>query len=214
MRCGKELGERQLGVKRRVARPRRLARQHRLGDARPHEGERRQAEEMHVVVRRRAGVVGVLHPVLHQPHRRLLQLAERGLGGREIGRQRRVVLAGGEEGGDVAEEGGDGAAAVLGQLAADEVERLHAVRAFVDHGDARVADELLHAPFGDVAVAAEHLLRLDRVGEALVGEDALDHRRQQADAVVGELARIRRRAKTALRPRRAPPTASAPAPPR
>ena len=58
------------------------------------------------------------------------------------------------------------AAAVLRQLAADEVERLDAVGALVDHGDAGIAHELLHAVFGDVAVAAEHLLRHDGVGEA------------------------------------------------
>ena len=51
------------------------------------------------------------------------------------------------------------AAAVLRQLAADQVERLDAVGALVDHGDARIAHELLHAVLGDVAVAAEHLLR-------------------------------------------------------
>ena len=58
------------------------------------------------------------------------------------------------------------AAAVLRQLAADEIERLDAVGALVDHGDARIAHELLHAVLGDVAVAAEHLLRHHRVGEA------------------------------------------------
>ena len=93
-------------------------------------------------------------------------MAERRLQAAEIGRERGVVLVGREEAGDLAEESHDRAAAVLRQLAADEIERLHAVGAFVDHGDARVAHELLHAPFGDIAVAAEHLLRLDRVGEA------------------------------------------------
>ena len=43
------------------------------------------------------------------------------------------------------------------ELAADQVERLDAVGALVDLGDARVAHQLLHAPFADVAVAAEHL---------------------------------------------------------
>ena len=80
------------------------------------------------------------------------------------------------------------AAAVLGQLAADEVHRLDAVGALVDLGDARVADELLDAMLADVAVAAEHLLRVDRGLEALVGEIALDHRREQAEQVVGLLA--------------------------
>ena len=62
----------------------------------------------------------------------------------------------------------------LAELAADEIERLDAVGAFVDHRDARIAHELLHAVLGDIAVAAEHLLRHHRVGEAHVGEHALD----------------------------------------
>ena len=43
------------------------------------------------------------------------------------------------------------------QLAADQVERLDAVGALVDLGDAGVANELLHAVLADVAVAAEDL---------------------------------------------------------
>ena len=74
------------------------------------------------------------------------------------------------------------------ELAADQVERLDAVRAFVDLGDAGVADELLHAPFADIAVAAIDLLGVDRGLEALVGEIALDHRGEQAEQVVGGLA--------------------------
>jgi len=63
--------------------------------------------------------------------------------------------------------------------------------AFVNHGDARIAHELLHAPFGDVAMAAEHLLRLHSVLETKVGEDALEHGRQQAEAIFRDLARRR-----------------------
>ena len=73
------------------------------------------------------------------------------------------------------------------QLAADQIERLDAVGALVDHGDAGVAHELLHAVLGDVAVAAEHLLRQHRIGEALVGQHAFDHRRHQAHMIVGAL---------------------------
>jgi hypothetical protein len=88
-------------------------------------------------------------------------------------------------------------AAILAKLAADQVHRLNAVRAFVDLGDARVADELLHAPFADVAVAAIDLLGVDRDFEALVGQIAFDDGRQQRDDVhrrfalrlVGRLAR-------------------------
>ena len=54
----------------------------------------------------------------------------------------------------------------LRQFAPDEIERLNAVGAFIEHGDAGIAHELLHAMFGDVAVAAEHLLRQHGIGEA------------------------------------------------
>ena len=43
----------------------------------------------------------------------------------------------------------------------------------------------------DIAVAAEHLLRLHGVGEADVGQHALEHRRHQAEMVVGRLALLR-----------------------
>ena len=56
------------------------------------------------------------------------------------------------------EEGLQRATAVLCELAADEIERLDAVRALVDHGNPSVAYELLHTVFGDVAVAAKYLL--------------------------------------------------------
>ena len=90
----------------------------------------------------------------------------------------------------LAEERRDRAPAVLGELAADEIERLDAVGAFVEHGDARIAHELLHAVLGDVAVAAEHLLRRHGVGEAGVGQHAFDHRREQAHQIVGSLPRL------------------------
>ena len=80
-----------------------------------------------------------------------------------------------------------GAAAVAGQFAADEVHRLDAVGAFVDLGDAGVADELFHAPFADIAVAAEHLLHVDRGLEALVGHVGFDHRGEQREQILGLL---------------------------
>ncbi len=95
------------------------------------------------------------------------------------------------EGGDLAEERHHGAAAVARQFAADEVERLDAVGALIEHGDAGIAHELLHAVLGDVAVAAIHLLRQHRVGEADVGHHALHDRRHQAHVVVGLLAILR-----------------------
>ena len=86
---------------------------------------------------------------------------------------------------DDIEEGANPATAVLADLATDQVHRLDAVGAFVNLSDARVADELLHAPFADVAVAAEHLLGVDRDFEPAVGEIAFDHRGEQRDKVVG-----------------------------
>ena len=83
-------------------------------------------------------------------------------------------------------------AAVLRQLAAHQVQRLHAVGALVDHGDAGVADELRHAPFLDVAVAAIDLLRLHRAVEALVGQEALDDGGQQRDQPVRVLVAVMR----------------------
>ena len=74
---------------------------------------------------------------------------------------------------------------VARQLAPGEVERLHAVGAFVEHRHPRIADDLLHAPLGDVAVPAEHLLHGHRGLEALVGAVALDHRGEQADQRLG-----------------------------
>src|SRR5690606_41009989 len=68
----------------------------------------------------------------------------------------------------LAEERSDRAATVARQLAADEIERLDAIRTFVDHGNAGIAHELLHAVLDDVAVTAEKLLRGNRVREASV----------------------------------------------
>ena len=85
---------------------------------------------------------------------------------------------------DLLEEGAHCATAILGQLATDQVHRLDAIRAFVNLGDAGVTDELIHAPLADVAVAAEHLLGVDRDLEPAVGQIAFDHRRQQRDDVV------------------------------
>ena len=68
-------------------------------------------------------------------------------------------------------------------LAAQQVERLDRVRALVDHVDARVANELLHSPFADVAVPAEHLQAVRGRDPGVVGEERLDDRRQQRDQV-------------------------------
>ena len=117
------------------------------------------------------------------------RLAER----RHVGLHRLVGGVVLDEAADLAEERHHRAAAVARQLAPDEVERLDAVGALVDHGDAGIAHELLHARLGDIAVPAEHLLRHHGVGEAWVGQHAFEHRREQAHMVVGALSRSSRR---------------------
>ena len=115
-------------------------------------------------------------------------MTQRGAQRRNIGLHGliRAVLLG--EVRDLGEERHHCAAAVARQFASNQIERLNAVRALVDHGDARIAHELLHAVLADIAVAAEHLLRRDRVGKAGVGEHAFDHRRHQAHVIFGGLA--------------------------
>ena len=88
---------------------------------------------------------------------------------------------------DFGKERHHGAAAVARQFAANQIERLNAVGALIEHGDACVAHELLHAMFGDIAMAAIHLLRQHRVGESDIGHHALHDRRHQAHMVVGLL---------------------------
>ena len=85
------------------------------------------------------------------------------------------------------EEAAQQPAHVLAELAADQVERLDAVGALVDLGDAGVADILLDAGLADVAVAAEHLHGEVRGGEAVIGEECLDDRRHQCREIVGRL---------------------------
>jgi hypothetical protein len=75
------------------------------------------------------------------------------------------------------------------QLAGDEIDRLDAVGAFVDRGDARVAKKLRRAGFLDIAHAAMHLHaeRSDLVAD--VGRKRLGERRQQRGARVRRLPR-------------------------
>ena len=131
---------------------------------------RHKAEQVHVVGRAGAGVVGPCQRVAHEPQRGLLQPVEALLHRFQQGGERFDRLQPIERTRRLRHEGHEGASAVLGQLAADEVERLDAVGALVDHGDAGIADELLHAPFGDIAVPAEHLLGLHAIVEAEVGQ--------------------------------------------
>src|SRR5215472_11126495 len=141
----------------------------------PHVAERDQTEQVHVVGRTRPGIVGFAERILGEPHGRLLEVPKRPLEWIDEGTERDVVGALLHVGLHLAEERRERAAAVLGELAADQVERLDAVRALVDHCDAGIAHELLYARFPDVAMTAEHLLGYHRIGEAAVGQHAFDH---------------------------------------
>ena len=142
---------------------------------------------MHEVGRTRAGIVRLADRILHEPHRGLLQVAERVGERTHIGLHRLVAGMFLDIALHLVEERHDGAAAVFADLAADQVEALDAVRPLVDHGDAGIAHELLHAVLGDVAMTAVDLLRRHRVRETLIGEHAFDHRGEQAHVVIRRL---------------------------
>ncbi len=78
--------------------------------------------------------------------------------------------------------------AVHQHFAAQQVERLNGVGALIDQVDAGVAHELLHAPFADVAVPAEHLQAFVGGLQTVVGDEGLDDGGEQRDQVVGVLA--------------------------
>ena len=135
-----------------------------------------------------ADIVRLGHTILHEPHGRGLELAIGALhlGGKLL--QFRLGLGRRADRIDFGKEGLYGAPAILGQLAADQVHRLNAVGAFIDLGNAGIADELAHAPFLDVAMPAKDLLHLNASVEALVRAIALQHRGEQADHVIRRLA--------------------------
>src|SRR4249920_560684 len=72
------------------------------------------------------------------------------------------------------EEGHDRPAAVLAELAPDQIERLNAVGSFVNLRNSGIAHELLHAVLGNVSMSPEYLLGQDCVGKTAVSENAFD----------------------------------------
>ena len=133
-------------------------------------------------------MVRVLHCILHEPHGGRLLLAERLF---ELLCKRseiRVILGFGDILAHRLEIGLDRRAALAGELAPAQVHGLHAIGAFVDLGDARIAHELAHPPFLDIAVTAIDLLHVGRDLIALVGTVAFDDRSQETDQLVGLLA--------------------------
>ena len=110
----------------------------------------------------------------------LARIAERAHLGADAGllRVRRDEL------GDLAQEVAEVVAAVLLQLAGDQIERLDVVRALVDREDLRVAAVLLDGMVGDVAGAAVGLDRELGDAERLVGAVRLHDRREEIDLTV------------------------------
>ena len=158
-----------------------------MGDLRhlaPHQANGREGEEVQVISRTRTCMIRVLEGVFHEPHGRFLKLLPGHAEGRDDLGQRLVVLVGGDEVVHLLEEGEDRAAAIGGKLAAHKVQRLDAVGALIDHGNARIAHKLFSAPFPGVAGAAIDLLAFHRVGKALVGAIALEDGRHQAHEII------------------------------
>src|SRR5207245_6418435 len=85
-------------------------------------------------------------------------------------------------------EQGKAGTALHDYLAAEEVERLDAVRALVDRVEAVVAVELLHGVLPGVAVAAVDLDRQVVREQAPLGRPALGDRRQDVEQQVRPLA--------------------------
>eukprot|EP00043_Microstomoeca_roanoka_P023596 m.258898 g.258898 ORF g.258898 m.258898 type:complete len:584 (+) comp32817_c0_seq1:263-2014(+) len=159
-----------------------------FGHQRPHVAKADMAEQVHEVARPGERGIGIFRAVLHEEHHRRLQVLRRRFQRVEKAVLQRLVLRVLlQEALHHLEESHGRLAALGGQFAAHEVKRLNAVRALVDHRDPGVAGELGHAPFLDIAVTAIDLLGLDGHGKALVGQEALDHRRQQRDQALGLL---------------------------
>ena len=79
------------------------------------------------------------------------------------------------------------------QLAADQIQSLHAVGALVDHRNPRIADKLFHAVVADVAVTAVDLhADIGRL-EPEIGEQRFHDRRHQRGEILGALAGCRDR---------------------
>ena len=155
----------------------------RLGELGPHVGERCEAEQMQIVGRRRARIVGVRKAVLHQPHGRVLQLV---LGVLQAGHEGgeafvRCVLA--HKGVDLGEEAHHRPAALGRELAADEVQRLHAVGALIDQADAHIAQVLRGGEVLGEARTAVHLHGVGADLKALVRQEGFHHGGQKAHVV-------------------------------
>ena len=158
------------------------------GDAQPEIGQGHVAGEHQVVHRGGAHFVGILHR--RQAHLlgqfAPLRVQRRQL--RDLSLQLRMLGLGLAQLVDQFGETAQQLALAAQYLAAEQVEGLDAVGAFVDLCDAAIADQLLHAPLADVAVAAVDLHA--EVGHLLpgLGHEGLADRCQEGQQVGGPLA--------------------------
>ncbi len=150
-------------------------------------GDREQAQ-----IGRRSGqrLVHVLVELRQHPARRARQAAERFFQPQAAPAERRIVgrVHRLDDAAQLAEISFDDRAAVERQLAGDEIDRLDAVGAFIDRGDARVAIKLCGAGLLDKAHAAVHLHAERSDFDADVAGKRLGQRRQQRGAGVRRLA--------------------------
>ena len=142
---------------------------------------------------RRAGqrLIDVFFQIGQHPVRRPRQAVERFFKPHARPAERRIV--GGvhrlDDGAQFGEIGLDRLAAKKRQLAGDEIDRLNAVGALVDRGDARVAIKLRRAGFLDEAHAAMHLHAERGHFDADIAGKGFGERREQRSARMRGLAR-------------------------
>src|SRR6266542_6059279 len=146
---------------------------------RPEVAEHEVADQTQIVRSGGAHLVGALLRFAADFHRKLLDFAdERAERSGELGHPLALTRVLDEALHDDAQPA-ELDAAVEQHLATQQIERLNAIGALVDRVDAGIAYVLIHAPFPNVPVAAEHLQREIGARHAVVGEERLDHRRQQ-----------------------------------
>ena len=167
-----------------------------LGHQCPHIGIGGVAKYMQVFHRGCANLVGVGFALFYQPGRQLIQIFHGLLQWR--GKFLQVVI-GGNKAMHFLTEMLVERAAIGDQFTSGQIQRLDAVGAFVNLGDAAIAHQLLLAPLADIAVAAKYHLAVQRGFQTHVGHKGFGHRSQQGDqfaglllgvGIVGELGQI------------------------
>ena len=147
---------------------------------RPHPANANQPDKLHKRIGTRAQIIRISARIQHQPLRRCPRIGHCGQQRfADIGRRQRGI------GFHQFEEPRRHHAAILGQLAPRQIERLHPVCAFIQHGDPRIAHDLFHPPLGDIAVPAKHLLHRHRRLKPPVSAISLQHRGEELRHRIG-----------------------------